>query len=163
MRKQSRFTEVAELVNCTSLDIYGTIPSTALTPATSYVAYFIYNIVAETEGGHRGLSYPDQETTVAVGGRVVACHTVCLCPDEEEARKFVGGGGGVVGSGGEEMRRPRKREDGWWEMEMGRLSVVGDEEEEEVVVSFEVLGWYPKHGLIVEGIEFRPIIHNSTS
>ena len=29
--------------------------------------------------------------------------------------------------------------------------------EEEVVVSFEVLGWYPKRGLIVEGVEFRPV------
>lgn len=109
---------MAELVNCTSLDIYGTLPSSALTPATtSYAAYFIYSITAEMKGGHRGLSYPDQETTVAVGGHVVARHTVCLCPDEEEARKFVRGGG-AVGSGGEEIRWVRRREDRWWEMEM---------------------------------------------
>nr|CAB3482145.1 unnamed protein product [Digitaria exilis] len=58
-------------------------------------------------------------------------------------------------------RGPRRREDGWWEMEMGRLSVAGDGEGEEVVASFEVLGWYLKRGLVVEGIEFRPAIRMS--
>jgi DNA-directed RNA polymerase subunit E'/Rpb7 len=50
------------------------------------------------------------------------------------------------------------RRDGWWEVEMGRLRT-GDEtvDGEEVAVSFEVLGWHPKRGLIVEGVEFRPL------
>ncbi|RLM60465.1 phloem-specific lectin [Panicum miliaceum] len=61
-------------------------------------------------------SYPDQETAVAVGGRVVARHAVCLRPDDAEARKFRGPGGG---GGEDEPRRPRLREDGWWEVEMG--------------------------------------------
>ena len=56
------------------------------------------------------------------------------------------------------VRGPTLRRDGWWEVEMGRLST-GDEATagEEVVVSFEMLGWHPKHGLIVEGVEFRPL------
>ncbi|RLN03201.1 F-box protein PP2-B10-like [Panicum miliaceum] len=150
---RSRFAEVAELVDCTCLDIYGALPAAALTPGTPYAAYFVYGTA---DGGHRGLSYPDQETAVAVGGRVVARHAVCLRPDEAEARKFRGGGGG---GGGEEPRRPRLREDGWWEVEMGRLGEVATSAAagEEVVASFEVLGWYPKRGLIVEGIEFRPM------
>ena len=147
--------DVAELVECTSLDIYARLPAAELTPATTYAAYLVYG-VAE---GHRGLSYPDQETAVAVGGRVVARHAVCLRPDAAEARKFRGGG-----SGGEETRRPRMREDGWWEMEMGRLGeVAGTAAGEEVVASFEVLGWYPKRGLILEGIEFRPVVQSSSS
>ncbi|CAN6325252.1 unnamed protein product [Urochloa humidicola] len=148
----SRFRDVAELVECTSLDIYGRLPAAELTPATSYAAYLVYG-VAE---GHRGLSYPDQETTVALG-RVAAAarHAVCLHPDEAEARKFRAVS---RGTGPEEPRRPRVREDGWSEMEMGRLRTPGgDGGREEVVVSFEVLGWYPKRGLIVEGIEFRPV------
>ncbi|PUZ50110.1 hypothetical protein GQ55_6G033400 [Panicum hallii var. hallii] len=146
----SRFPEVAELVDCTCLDIYGTLPAAALTPGTPYAAHLVYGT---SEGGHRGLSYPDQETAVAVGGRVAARHALCLRPDDAEARKFRGGG--------EEARRPRLREDGWWEVEMGRLggaattSAAGDGEEE-VTASFEVLGWYPKRGLVVEAIEFRP-------
>jgi hypothetical protein len=63
---------------------------------------------------------------------------MCLCPNEEEARKFRG----VVDADG--VRRPERRDDGWSEMEMGRLRV--DETvaaEEEVVVSFKALGWYP--------------------
>ena len=138
-------------MECTCLDIYGRLPAAALTPATPYAAYLVYGTAG---GGHRGLSYPDQETAVAVGGRVVARHAVCLRPDAAEARKFRGGG-----SGGEEPRRPRMREDGWWEMEMGRLRTTGarEEEQEEVVASFEALGWYPKRGLVLHGMEFRPL------
>ncbi|CAO2205739.1 unnamed protein product [Urochloa humidicola] len=162
----SRFGEVAELVDCTCLDIYGNLPASSLTPATPYAAYLIYGAAA---AGHRGLSYPDQETAVSVGGRVVDRHDVCLLPDDAAARKFRGGGGaaGVVAGGEvEPRRRPRRREDGWWEMEMGRVVVISAEEEEEVTASFEVLGWYPKRGLLVEGIEFRPIVahtHGSTT
>lgn len=149
----SRFGEVAQLVDCTCLDIYGRLPAAALTPATAYAAYLVFG----TADGHRGLSFPDQETTVAVGGRVASRHAVCLRPDDAEARKFRGVG---LGDGGGGPRRPTRRDDGWWEVEMGRLRA----EEgavaavtEEVVVSFEVLGWYPKRGLVVEGIEFRPV------
>ncbi|KAL6659022.1 hypothetical protein ACP70R_003062 [Stipagrostis hirtigluma subsp. patula] len=149
----SRFTEVAELADCTSLDIYGRLPATALTLSTPYAAYLVYDTVE----GHRGLSYPDQETTVTVGDRVVAHHAVCLRPDEAEACKFWG----VAESRGSVARaaprRPRLRDDGWWEVEMGRLAGDEKKEDEEVVVSFEVLGWYPKRGLILEGVEFRPI------
>ncbi|CAN6323811.1 unnamed protein product [Urochloa humidicola] len=158
----SRFGEVAELMDCTFLDIYGRLPAAALTPATNYAAYLVYG----TAQGHRGLSFPDQETTVSLlSGRAPSeAHArrraVCLRPDETEARKFWGPG--VVapdGSGGDD-EEPRLRVDGWWEVEMGRLrtSEAGEREapDEMVVASFEVLGSYPKRGLIVEGIEFRP-------
>ncbi|TVU42718.1 hypothetical protein EJB05_09139, partial [Eragrostis curvula] len=143
-----KFGEVAELVHCTCLDIYARLPAAALTPATPYAAYLVYGTAEE---GSRGLSYPDQET-------VVARHALCLRHDDEEARKFRGAG---AAAGGGEVRRPRVRDDGWWEMEMGRLftaSAAGaGGDEEEVVASFEVLGWYPKRGLIVESVEFRPL------
>ena len=44
-------------------------------------------------------------------------------------------------------------------MEMGRVTWGGDEQEreEEVVASFELLRWYPKRGLIIEAIEFKPL------
>ncbi|TVU43348.1 hypothetical protein EJB05_09809, partial [Eragrostis curvula] len=84
----SRFAEVADLVDCTCLDIYGRLPAAALTPATAYAAYLVYG----TAEGHRGLSYPDQETAVAVGGRVLERHRVCLRPDDAETHKFRGAG-----------------------------------------------------------------------
>uniref|UniRef100_J3MQC7 Uncharacterized protein n=1 Tax=Oryza brachyantha TaxID=4533 RepID=J3MQC7_ORYBR len=80
----SRFEEVAQLVDCTCLDIYGRLPASALTPATAYAAYLVFG----TAEGQRGLSFPDQETTVAIGGRVVARHAVCLRPDDAEARNL---------------------------------------------------------------------------
>ncbi|PNT66654.1 hypothetical protein BRADI_3g15160v3 [Brachypodium distachyon] len=148
---QSRFGEVAQLVSCTGLDIYGRLPATSLTPETDYAAYLVYGVA---DDGHRGLSFPDQETTVAVGGHAASCHAVCLRPDDDEARKF----SGVVPTGG--VRWPARRDDGWSEMEMGQLRVDDSmiaTAEEEAVVSFEVLGWYYKSGLVVEAIEFRPV------
>ncbi|OEL20546.1 F-box protein PP2-B11 [Dichanthelium oligosanthes] len=156
---RSRFGEVAELMDCTFLDIYGRLPAAALTPATSYAAYLVYG----TAQGHRGLSFPDQETAVSLGSRAPAEArarrlAVCLRPDEAEVRKFWGAGVVAPDGGGEE---PRLRDDGWWEVEMGRLRTTEAGEHgapgEEVVASFEVLGSYPKRGLIVEGIEFRAL------
>ncbi|KAM3191888.1 hypothetical protein ACQJBY_069248 [Aegilops geniculata] len=150
---RSRFAEVAQLVHCTGLDIYGRLPAAALTPGTDYAAYLVFDVADE---GHRGLSFPDQETTVGVGGRAASRHAVCLRPDDDEACKFRG----VARADGDDgVRRPARRQDRWWEMEMGRVRI--DEtmavKEEEVMVSFEVLEWYPKRGLIVEAVEFRPV------
>ncbi|CAM0911053.1 unnamed protein product [Alopecurus aequalis] len=150
----SRFAEVAQLVGCTGLDIYGRLPVSALTPATDYAAFLVFGVADE---GHSGLSFPDQEATVAVGGRPASRHAVCLRPDDHEAREFRG----VVRADGV-GRRPARRDDGWSEMEMGRLrvdesTVAAEEEEEEVVVSFDVFGWQPKRGIVVEGVEFRPL------
>uniref|UniRef100_A0A0D9X4D3 F-box domain-containing protein n=1 Tax=Leersia perrieri TaxID=77586 RepID=A0A0D9X4D3_9ORYZ len=153
----SRFGEVAQLVDCTCLDIYGRLPASSLTPATSYAAHLVFSTAAD--GGHRGISFPDQETTVSVGGRVVARHAVCLRPDDDEAKKFRGAAGG----GEVPVRRPARREDGWWEVEIGRVNggdvaAAAASGGEDVVASFEVLGWYPKRGLVVEGMEFRPVV-----
>ncbi|XP_020191013.3 F-box protein PP2-B10-like [Aegilops tauschii subsp. strangulata] len=146
----SRFADVAQLVDCTCLDIYARLPTAALTPATAYAAYLVF----ATTDAHRGLSFPDQETTVSVGGSAPSRHTVCLRPDAAEAHRFRGG----KGTDDVDVRGSALRGDGWWEVDMGQLctgneAVVG----EEVSVSFEMLGWYPKRGLVVEGIEFRPL------
>jgi hypothetical protein len=148
MHIDPRFADVAQLEACTCLDIYGRLPTAALTPATDYAAYLVF----DTADGHRGLSFPDQETTVSVGGRAPSHHAVCLRPDDAEARRFTGADGANA------PRGPMLRRDGWWEVEMGRLCT-GDEavDGEEVAVSFEVLGWHTKRGLIIEGIEFRPL------
>ncbi|BAF22908.1 F-box protein PP2-B10 [Oryza sativa Japonica Group] len=152
----SRFEEVAQLVDCTCLDIYGRLPAAALTPATPYAAYLVFGTAAAAEG-HRGLSFPDQETTVSAAGRVVARHAVCLRPDDAEARKFRGVG---LAGAGVPVRRPARRGDGWSEMELGRVAAdeVAGAGGEDVVASFEVLGWYPKRGLVVECMEFRPVV-----
>ena len=149
----TRFADVAQLLDCTCLDIYCQLPTAMLTPATAYAMYFVF----ATTDGHRGLSFLDQETTVSVGGRVVSRHAVCLRPNDVEAHRFMGDTGTDGGRSG--IRGPTLRYDGWWEVEMGRLRT--DDEAvagKEVAVSFEVLGWYPKRGLIVEGIEFRPLM-----
>ncbi|TVU50111.1 hypothetical protein EJB05_01468, partial [Eragrostis curvula] len=156
----SRFAEVAELVDCTSLESNGQLRAAALTPSTAYAAYLVYG----TAEGHRGLSYPDQETTVrwpwaAACWSAIACASAPTTPRRKSSEVPAGliAGRSVVP---DEPRRPRRRCDGWWEMEMGRLRKTNTSgEKEDVVASFEVLGWYLKRGLVIEGIEFRPV-HN---
>ena len=151
----TRFADVAQLLDCTCLDIYGRLPTAMLKPATAYVVYFVF----ATADGNRGLSFTDQETTVSVGSCAVSRHAVCLRPNDVEAHRFMGDTGTNGDGSGSGIRGPTLRCDGWWEVEMGRL--LTDEEDvvgKEVAVSFEVLGWYPKRGLIVEGIEFRPLM-----
>ncbi|KAI4971790.1 hypothetical protein ZWY2020_002704 [Hordeum vulgare] len=47
---RSRFAEVAQLVHCTGLEIYGRLPAAALTPRTDYAAYLVFDVADE---GHR--------------------------------------------------------------------------------------------------------------
>ena len=96
---------------------------------------------------------------MSVGGCAVSRHAVRLRPNDVEAHRFMGDTG--TDGGGSGIRGSTLRCDEWWEVEMGRLLTVTDEEDvvgKEVAVSFEVLGWYPKRGLIVKGIEFRPLM-----
>ncbi|CAL4996693.1 unnamed protein product [Urochloa decumbens] len=147
---RSRFGEVAELIECTCLDIYGRLPASALTPAMPYIRG-----VPGLRHSARGAPPRPQLTGPGDSGGVAATrHAVCLRPDDA--------GAGSVASGKEreeKVRRPRRRRDGWWEMEMGRLivSAAVGEGGEEVVANLEALGWYPKRGLVLHGIEFRPI------
>lgn len=121
-----RLHDVADLIECTSLDIYDRLPAAELSPETSDTAYMVSGVA----NGHRGLmSYPDQETTVALGGGRMARHAVCLHPDETEARAQFHGrvlrrrrrggakaseaaGGRVVGDGDETAAHARRRR--WW-------------------------------------------------
>ena len=157
-----RFGDVAELVECTSLNIY-------VRPAPGCRAHAGDHLrrvpgVRRRKGAPRPeLPGPGDDGGAGRGTRGAGAPRRVPPPDEAEARKFRAVS---RGTGDGEPRRPRLRADGWSEMEMGRLRTPGDDggreapaavAGEEVAVSFEVLGWYPKRGLIVEGVEFRPV------
>ncbi|KAG1361502.1 F-box protein [Cocos nucifera] len=159
----SRFSEVAELVNVCWLEIRGKIESRVLTPKTTYAAYLIFKV----EQNSRGLGLLNQETTVKLGAQV-SKHTVNVRPIVAEARRRfrrplrVWGARSTVEAHADTeenriaVRAPQARADGWMEMEMGEF--YNDEGEDgEVEMSFmEVKGGHWKSGLIVQGIEIRP-------
>ncbi|XP_010935987.1 F-box protein At2g02240 [Elaeis guineensis] len=131
----SRFSEVARLIDVCWLEFRGTIRSKALTPKTTYAAYLIFKL----DQNSRGLGSPNQETIVRLGAHV-SRRAVNVQPR---------------GSGRHHFRNVM-RADGWMEMEMGEF--YNDEGEDgEVEMSFMGMqGGHWKSGLIIQGIEIRP-------
>ncbi|XP_072973186.1 uncharacterized protein [Typha angustifolia] len=162
----SRFTEVAQLLNVCWLEIRGKIESKMLSRNTTYAAYLIF----KTKGQGDSFSYKPQKTMVRLGSHV-SHHDVCLAPDSAETRgnthmyrNFLNWRGVPtlphVGDAEQEATRnvrcPQKRDDGWMEMEMGEFyNEEGDDGEVEMSL-MEIKGGHWKTGLILQGIEVRP-------
>ncbi|KAG6475607.1 F-box protein PP2-B10-like [Zingiber officinale] len=146
----SRFSEVAELLDVCWLEIHGHFNSKMLSSKTKYAAHLIFKLSDSAVG----LDYPPQEASVKLGTQS-STNLVCLQPnknqdtDEEDTDEEATGH--VV---------PQSRGDGWMEIELGELYNNGEEgEDNEVDISLlEVKGGHWKDGLIIEGIEIRPKI-----
>ncbi|KAG6536227.1 putative F-box protein PP2-B12 [Zingiber officinale] len=140
--QDSRFAEVAELVNVCWLEIHGHIQSKMLTPRTTYAAYLIFKLADWS----RGLNHPTQEASVTLGLRSSAT-AVPLQPRSDDVRgRFNRIRFGLLPA----------RDDGWMEVAMGEF-YNEEGEDGEVVMSFmDIKGGHWKRGLIVQGIEIRP-------
>ncbi|KAL7619154.1 putative F-box protein PP2-B12 [Lactuca sativa] len=151
---ESRFSKVAELLAVCWLEIKGNFRTKMLTSATSYAAYLVYNI---GEISH-GLDFTGKTLVRHVGGD----------DDDDDVAKTVylkppktGGGlqdgcrdGEVMMMGG----GPQRRVDGWMEIELGRFYNGENAIDDEVEMCFmETRQLHWKSGLIVEGIDIRPI------
>ncbi|XP_042405709.1 F-box protein PP2-B1-like isoform X2 [Zingiber officinale] len=171
----SRFLEVAELINVCWLEVQGKIHSKTLSSKTTYAAYLIFKLSDHSYG----LGHPLQEASVKIGTQsstTAIClqlsdmyahlrarrHRVAqfgqgLCSrqrlltveETQEAEEEVEGIGG---------RAPRPRDDGWMEIELGEFYNYREEGEDgEVHIHLlEVKGGHWKNGLIIEGIQIRP-------
>ncbi|CAK8572238.1 unnamed protein product [Lathyrus sativus] len=136
----SRFREVAELLDVCWLEFCGTINTIALSPNTEYAAYVVFNMF-----NPRRFQNSPVELSVFVDGGHSSTKIVCFDPNvEESSHNRVEG-----------LQCPNVRSDGWLEIEMGEFFNSGIENEE---VQMKVLenDSYWKSGLIVEGIEVRP-------
>ncbi|KAJ3689436.1 hypothetical protein LUZ61_018600 [Rhynchospora tenuis] len=171
----SRFPEVAELINVPWLEIRGKIQSKLLSGKTKYAAYLVYKINGH---GSRSFSFQPQETAVIVGDHI-SSHTVSLANRDETCRNtimfrnFLRWRGVLTLPYIEDednddyddadddetvdiASSPRLRNDGWMEVELGEF-YNKEGENSEVEMSFmEVKGRHWKRGLIVQGIEIRP-------
>ncbi|OIV90758.1 hypothetical protein TanjilG_15491 [Lupinus angustifolius] len=138
----SRFPEVAELVDVCWLEIRGVINTNSLSPNTHYAAYFVFKMI-DPEGF---LRYP-VELAVDISGSQSTPKKVCLDPNID---------GRHVSSSLQGLQRPNVRSDGWLEIEMGEFFNSGLEDDEVQMSVLETKGGNWKNGLVVEGIEVRP-------
>ncbi|KAD5803668.1 hypothetical protein E3N88_15028 [Mikania micrantha] len=140
---QSRFSEVAELVAVCWLEIKGRIKTSMLSSTTRYAAYLVYDIGPLS----CGFDFPAKTLVRHVDGTKdddddVAMTVVYLKPPNTHSETIR-----VV---------PHKRADGWMEIELGKF--YNDKIDGEVDIRFtETCQLHWKSGLIVEGIDIRPI------
>ncbi|XP_004302126.1 PREDICTED: putative F-box protein PP2-B12 [Fragaria vesca subsp. vesca] len=127
---ESRFAEVAELLDVCWLEIHGKLETRLLSPSTMYKGYLVFKFTAQPSG------FVDLEAEVTMG------------LDSLE-------GGEIINR--TEFLHSGVRSDGWLEIEMGEFYCVGGSEDGMLKMRCLANGaghW--KRGLIVQGIEVRP-------
>ncbi|KAK7269089.1 hypothetical protein RIF29_21805 [Crotalaria pallida] len=138
---ESRFPEVAELLDVCWLEIRGNINTNALSANTCYAAYLVFKMIRAS-----GFFRHPVELSVDVLGVQSTIKEVCLNPNVE---------GRPVPNRFRGLQRPNLRSDGWLEIKMGEFFNSGLENEVQMSV-MEIKGGHWKRGLIIEGIEVRP-------
>ncbi|CAN4120761.1 unnamed protein product [Withania somnifera] len=140
----SRFTEVAFLNSVDLLDIRGKIGTRALSSRTNYAAYLVFKVSERYHGlesTNAMVRLVDQESEYDAEERATTVILAARAP-----RNLKG-------------RLPEKRSDGWMEVEIGKF-YNGESGDDNGDVEARLLDSRPFHGkcgLVIEGIEFRPI------
>lgn len=133
-----RFEEAACLLNVSWLEIKARINFHKLSAKTKYAAYLIFR----TKPDSKGLGTV-QKASVSIDEEKLT-RNVCLKPTEETPHNT-------------DTEWPIER-DGWMELELGDFYCDGVTRDKEAVVSIkEIDNNMEKSGLIVAGIEIRPI------
>uniref|UniRef100_A0A1D1Y188 F-box protein At2g02240 n=1 Tax=Anthurium amnicola TaxID=1678845 RepID=A0A1D1Y188_9ARAE len=149
----ARFPEVAELLSVCWLEVKACISSRELSPGTRYGAYLVMRLSPSSSG----LADPPQEVVISVEGAPSSTRRVHLQEPQRVSSNSQGGPSSQAPQGSDAVCVPRERGDGWMELEMGDFFVEAGGEE---LVEVWLRGWQSLHwksGLIVHGIEFRPM------
>lgn len=159
-----RFSEVAELLSVHWLEIQGKINTYMLSSNTNYAAYMLLKFTDEASG----LDYQPTELLIRVGGFQVSKHTAYLLAQNSKRQHHEM----IVGlwqtlhtqdrlwrirAKIEDIRIPRERTDGWMEVELGKFFIPSGAEGEVEMSLMDARGGNLKVGLIIEGIELRPL------
>lgn len=136
---QSRFSEVAKLKCPGSIHIRGKIKSQMLSSNTAYAAYLVFHLAERLNSLESSTTlirfvYPQMENSMIL--------TV------EGTEKLESEGTGKIA---------KVRGDGWMEIEMGNFYNREEDNREVEAWLIEINNPGVKSGLIVEGIEFRPV------
>ncbi|URE25155.1 F-box protein [Musa troglodytarum] len=138
----SRFGEVVELVSVCWLDIAGSINSGLLSKKTWYTAYIVFKLAS----GAYGLNAPPQKVSVSLG-TYSSDRFITLQQDDDDEEEEE-----------DEKGKRKLRDDGWMEIELGDFyNDEGDKGEASIRLS-QCEALHFKHGLLIEGLEFRPKI-----
>ena len=148
---------MAELRTTCWLEIHGKISTQILSANTRYGAYLIMKISNRAYG----LDSIPSEVLVKVGNEI--CHNMIYLHHEDRKKQqmecmFYRNRTEVLSKrvieGTEGISNERK--DGWMEIELGEF-FSGEANEEVKMSLMEVKGYQLKGGIIIEGIEVRPI------
>ncbi|XP_074311609.1 F-box protein PP2-B15-like [Silene latifolia] len=146
---QSRFDDVAELRTTSWLEIHGKFNTKFLSPNTTYGAYLIFNISQRAYG----LDKKPMQTLVQVDNGPISSNTVYFSQDNygnKQCMKWTLNYNNCTKSA---------RNDGWMEIELGLFynGECGDVNDEVKMSLMEIEGCHLKAGLVIEGIEIRPL------
>ncbi|KAJ4833034.1 hypothetical protein Tsubulata_025990 [Turnera subulata] len=130
-----RFSEVARLRYVCWLEIQGRIEAKMLSRRTTYAVYLVFKF----DHSKRGFNERPVEMCVSVEG------------DESGSRCTA-----FLDPPGNEPQLSRERGDGWMEIVMGRFFNDNGDDGGFVCSLCETDDYTGKHGLVIEGIEFRP-------
>ncbi|KAL1549609.1 putative F-box protein PP2-B12 [Salvia divinorum] len=164
---ESRFPEVAELLDVCWFEIRGKIKMNMLSLGTNYAAYLVFSCKSRVHG----LDHQSAEGYVGVSGNESEKRRVCLDPEGAQRHRYqliprrVGlfyhhhlaqmrNPEAMLPE--EEPEYPKQRGDGWMEVELGECFVKEGQDGELEVSVMEVKGGNWKSGIIVQGIEIRP-------
>ncbi|KAK9993799.1 hypothetical protein SO802_023502 [Lithocarpus litseifolius] len=143
---ESRFPEVAELLDVWWFEICGKMSTSMLSPKTNYAAYLVFKL----RSGACGFDDPSFKASVGtIGGGEVYEQSVCLDLGEPSLDDQ------ILLLEQPHISCPKRRKDGWLEIELGEFFNEGGQDDELQIRLMEVEGVW-KSGLIVEGIEFKP-------
>ncbi|TMW96596.1 hypothetical protein EJD97_007122 [Solanum chilense] len=163
---ESRFSEVAELLDVCWFDISGKINTNMLSPDTTYGAYLVFTTKTRT----CGFENQPAESSVGIAGHERYTHTFYLNPRGGRRQYryqvvprrlgiFTHHMARILREETEDAPkgcRPKQRSDGWMEIELGEFFVKRGQEAEVEISLTEVKGGDRKAGLIIEGIDIRP-------
>ncbi|KAJ9167091.1 hypothetical protein P3X46_021767 [Hevea brasiliensis] len=154
----SRFKEVAELISVCWLEICGKINTQMLSPAAMYTAYLVFKLTKEAYG----LQSHPAKVSVGLAGSESFTRSVFLDVKREQRRGSFNrrGNFGLLASvpnAGSDGGYPKERADGWLEIKLGEFFNKEGEDGELEMSVLELKGGHWKGGLVVQGIEIRPI------
>ncbi|XP_065848183.1 putative F-box protein PP2-B12 [Euphorbia lathyris] len=153
----SRFEEVAGLVNVSRLEINGKIDTNRLSTSTMYTAFLVFKLHERAYGLNSPVA-----AMLGIDGEELSCRNVYLDGRtgfrRQLRRTMYGDTESLVFVARRDIcrrRLPNEREDGWLEVELGQFfNAEGTNGELGIHVKSVESQW--KGGLLVEGIEIRP-------
>ncbi|KAH9614656.1 hypothetical protein KSS87_011255 [Heliosperma pusillum] len=152
------FDEVAELRTTSWLEIHGKFNTKLLSPNTTYGAYLIFNISQRAYG----LDKKPMQTLVQVVNGPISSNSVYFNQDygNKQCMKWVLNYNNCTKMVSSHSNGDANvRNDGWMEIELGKFysGVCCDESEEVNMSLMEIQGCHLKAGLVIEGVEIRPL------